>query len=567
MAEPISATADLRAALDALAQAMQEAPFSLPGPAQAQRQARRDEAVWSIREYLIARLGQLDGPARVVIIGSTGSGKSTLLNSIAGYRVTDPGALRPTTRHPVLWCHQRDEAAFAFGFLEGYGTNADARRPLKIVAGVDPILEGICVLDAPDFDSIAVEHRAIVEELLAVADVCVFMTSAQRYADAVPWGFLQRAATRGIPVIHVMNRMTPGADEAAADYRRRLRARDIPVNMFHTISEQPVDPVHGGLPAGAVDRVVARLGVLTSPDERRRLAVETTRIAVGNALASAQTMLEDIEQEELEIQRLDRVVANAYDAQLLEIERELDRGTLIRTQVLERWRDFLGTGDLLRGLTEGASKIREWMVRVFGGSAPIQHAEAEVKGELGLVVSRRAGRAATAACTTWELDPAGTALLAGTGYGMWHEDPETATRMADAIDDWSASLLDLVEEKGGDRRRLAQVASTGINAAAVTLTLAVLINTGGVTGTELGVAAGAAAIQQKVLEHLFGTAAAGAIVAEAKASLLEAVEGVLSQDGARFSDLLDAHRRTDGASAVAEAAVGVRDRSEDFYAG
>jgi energy-coupling factor transporter ATP-binding protein EcfA2 len=566
MAEPISATADLRAALDALAEAIERVPFSLPGPVREERRARRSEAVWSIREYLISRLGHLDGPARVVIIGSTGSGKSTLLNSVAGYRITEPGALRPTTRHPVLWCHQRDEATFAFGFLRGYGTGADAHRPLKIVAGNDPILEGICILDAPDFDSIETEHRTIAEELLAIADVCVFVTSAQRYADAVPWEFLQRAALRGIPVIHLMNRMTPGGEAAAFDYRERLRGRGIPVNMFHTIDEQSVDPVHGGLPYASVERIVQRLTVLTAVDERERLARETTRVATRNAISMADGVLNDLHEERLEIDRLGRVVSNAYAAQLAEIERDLDSGTLIRSQVLDRWRDFLGTGELLRSLTEGVSRVREWLVKVFGGAAPVQQAEAEVKGELGMVVSRRAGRAATAVSTSWDLDPAGSSILRGTGYDLWHEDPETAERMGDAIDDWSASLLELVEAKGGDRRRIAQLASTGINAAAVTLTLAILIHTGGLTGTELGVTAGAAAVQQKVLEHLFGTAAAGAIVAEAKDSLLTAIRDVFAKDGQRFVALLDAHRAADLNVAIQNAIDEVEARSGQFYA-
>ena len=71
--------------------------------------------------------------------------------------------------------------------------------------------------------------------------------------------------------------------------------------------------------------------------------------------------------------------------------------------------------------------------------------------------------------------------------------------------------------------------------------LGVFLQTGGLTGAEVGVAAGAAAAQQKLLEHLFGSAAARSLIETARTRIEEAVGEVLKADGARFGRVLDEH--------------------------
>ena len=67
----------------------------------------------------------------------------------------------------------------------------------------------------------------------------------------------------------------------------------------------------------------------------------------------------------------------------------------------------------------------------------------------------------------------------------------------------------------------------------------------------------AAAAQQKVLEHVFGSAAARTLIAKAKERLHESLHGVLHTDGARFYDLTDQH------SPDPAAAAGLRLLSEE----
>jgi len=73
--------------------------------------------------------------------------------------------------------------------------------------------------------------------------------------------------------------------------------------------------------------------------------------------------------------------------------------------------------------------------------------------------------------------------------------------------------------------------------------LGVFLQTGGLTGAEVGVAAGAAAAQQKLLEHLFGSAAARSLIETAGQRIEEASSEVLREDGARFDRLIDEHTK------------------------
>jgi hypothetical protein len=70
--------------------------------------------------------------------------------------------------------------------------------------------------------------------------------------------------------------------------------------------------------------------------------------------------------------------------------------------------------------------------------------------------------------------------------------------------------------------------------------LATFIHTGGITGTELGVAAATAFLNQKLLAALFGAAAMAELVADARRRLDEALSTTFDEERARFDTLLPA---------------------------
>jgi len=169
----------------------------LPGAAEQRRAVR--EITSQLDDYVLPRLATIDAPLLAVVGGSTGAGKSTLVNSLVGRRVSAPGVIRPTTRAPVLVHHSLDAEWFTDdrilpGLARSTGDRKDARS-LQLVAE-DSIPAGLAILDAPDIDSVVVENRELAAQLLAAADLWLFVTSAARYADAVPWDFLNSAAER-----------------------------------------------------------------------------------------------------------------------------------------------------------------------------------------------------------------------------------------------------------------------------------------------------------------------------------------------------------------------------------
>jgi hypothetical protein len=190
--------------------------------------ARRDWVVRTIRGYIVPRLDDPARPMLVVFAGPTGAGKSTLLNSVAGGEHSVAGTLRPTTRSPLVLTSQ--------AHADRYSSVGGVR--CQVVVGRAPILDEITLIDTPDIDSTSVAHRARAETMIDNADIVIYVTSAARYADLVPWEVLRRALSRGAPVIQVMNRIKSSTSGALADYKTRLvseglESRVVPVHEHH----------------------------------------------------------------------------------------------------------------------------------------------------------------------------------------------------------------------------------------------------------------------------------------------------------------------------------------------
>jgi energy-coupling factor transporter ATP-binding protein EcfA2 len=228
--------------------------LQVPGAEEARR--TRDDLVAQVDDYLLPRLGQMDAPALIVVGGSTGAGKSTLLNSLVGSIVSPAGVLRPTTRAPVLAFHPDDREWFEGArVLPGLprASGGEARPGTVQLAPTESLPQGLALLDSPDIDSVLAENRALAGQLLAAADGWLFVTTAARYADAVPWEFLRAARDRGTALSLVLNRVPEDAD------------REVPAHLEQMLEDE-------GLPEADVrprSRPYAG-GSTTSPPTRRR---------------------------------------------------------------------------------------------------------------------------------------------------------------------------------------------------------------------------------------------------------------------------------------------------------
>jgi 50S ribosome-binding GTPase len=545
--------AGLGPALHDLASRLDRVRFELPTPTQGGDQAVCAEVLWSIREYLLPRLADWEAPILAVVVGSTGSGKSTIVNSMAGRAVSAAGVLRPTTTAPVVWCHEDNADRYRQRFVGSFG--ASDERPLMVAASDDPILHHLSVVDAPDFDSVVGRHREMAEELLAAADVAVFVASAQRYADAVPWEFLERLKRRDLTTVLVLNRVTPRSESVLGDYTRLLTDAGL-LGPVVVIDEQTIDPTTGTLPASAVAPIRARLEALGERSGRDAALTQAIAGTRDQVAATALDVADRVEQEHAIGTRLIQAAAAPYQVEVARLAVSLDEGTLIRGEVLARWEEFVGTGELTRALASGATRFRDWARRVFGGRPVVAQLGAEAGSELVATVTRRADAASRSAAAAWETDATGRVLLSEVPEGaLWRHDPQTENEARNAVAEWMGDVVRLVREEGQGKKKQAQAASYGVNAAAVVLLLAVFVHTAGITGAELGIAAGAAAAQQKILEHVFGKAAARALVEEARRRLAWAVGQVLETDGLRFAMVVT--DRTGGGTTSAEIRQGV----------
>src|SRR5699024_5548840 len=235
--------------LDTFAAHLRALELPLPVDGAEQARAETGAALSQLDDHVIPRLESLDAPLLVVIGGSTGAGKSTLVNALVGHPVSRSGAIRPTTRRPVLLHHPAEEPWFAGTRIlpglarvhAGRGRDPEAPGAGDTTGDVDPatslalhgeerIPQGLALLDAPDIDSVAAGNRELARQLLRAADLWLFVTTANRYADAVPWEVLRTAAERDVTVDVVMNRIPPlegVAEELAEDLRGMLARQGI----------------------------------------------------------------------------------------------------------------------------------------------------------------------------------------------------------------------------------------------------------------------------------------------------------------------------------------------------
>src|SRR5699024_11469417 len=76
----------------------------------------------------------------------------------------------------------------------------------------DSVEAGTAILDCPDIDSTSESNRALARRTLLSADLWLFVTTANRYADAAPWALLKTAAVRSTSVAIVLDRVPPEAN-------------------------------------------------------------------------------------------------------------------------------------------------------------------------------------------------------------------------------------------------------------------------------------------------------------------------------------------------------------------
>ena len=516
--------------------------LDLPVPGADEARRARNDLVAQVDDYLLPRLAQMEAPALIVVGGSTGAGKSTLLNSLVGSVVSPAGVLRPTTRAPVLAFHPDDRHWFESSrVLPGLprASGGEAQPGTLQLAPTDSLTQGLALLDSPDIDSVLAENRALANQLLAAADGWLFVTTAARYADAVPWEFLRAARDRGTALSLVLNRVPEDAGrEVPAHLRQMLEGEGLPEAEVLVVPETPLE--RGLIPAPALAPVRAWLDDLAADAQARAALVRRTlRGALASLPARSAVVEAAVVQQLSTAAELRAEVDAAYAAAAHEVEAALRSGSLLRGEVLARWHEVIGTGDVMRGLESRVGWARDRLKSLIS-SQPADDGDLQeaVENRVEAVVRAAAERAAERTARAWRERLAGQALLAEAS-GLDRASPELEAATEEEVRAWQGLVFDLVREEGASKRATARLASLGVNGAGLTVMLAVFAHTGGLTGAEVVVAGGTSALSQKVLEAIFGDQAVRTLAAQAREDLFERVERLLRDDAARFDALLD----------------------------
>ncbi|MFI6500179.1 ABC transporter [Nonomuraea typhae] len=554
--ELVSALESLRARLDG-----ELFPLAI-GEAAADRLALK-ELTGQLDDYVLPRLRSIDAPLLTVVGGSTGAGKSTLVNSLAGADVAEPGVLRPTTLVPTLAVSPADHAWFMGSHvLPGLSRVSGSGPGALRVVTVPSLTPGLALLDAPDIDSVVAENRQLAAQLLAAADLWLFVTTAARYADEVPWSFLRAARDRSTALAVVLDRVPPEALVAvSADLTRLLEANGLGGTKLFTVPEAFLPGEKARLPAASVRPIVTWLSSLAADAaERARVVRQTLSGALDNLAARVPAIADAVERQQDGFASLRSIVASAYGTAMSDFDAGMSDGSLLRGEVLARWQDFIGTGDLMRSLESRVGWLRDRIVGFFTGKGQGARLRVALESGVEALIRSAADGAAERALEGWSAAPGGAGVLERVGAveaaRLGRASASLSAQTERAVRGWQEYVLELVRQEGAGKRTAARAASFGVNGAGLLVMLAVFASTGGLTGIEVGIAGGTSVLSQKLLEAVFGDQAVRTLTNRAREDLRERVQGLLEQEAGRFTGILEGLEPPDGTGeALREAAV------------
>jgi hypothetical protein len=296
------------------------------------------------------------------------------------------------------------------------------------------------------------------------------------------------------------------------------------------------------LPAEAAEPIRAWLADLAG-DAASRAAVARRTVdgAVRSLSRRVATIAAYADRQRVAHAALERALDASYETAYTRVDEATQDGSLLRGEVLARWQEFVGTGEIFRGLEQRLGVLRD-RVTDFFRARPAPEAQVTVALETGLeaVILDQADAAADRAQAAWAALAGGPDLVGDDPAALATRSDDLLDRTARAVRDWQGYVLDLVREEGQGRRTTARFLSLGVNGLGVALMVVVFAHTGGLTGIEVGVAGGTGVVGQRVLEAVFGDQAVRQLTDKARADLRTRVRSLLADERSRFDQRLAA---------------------------
>ena len=255
-------------------------------------------------------------------------------------------------------------------------------------------------------------------------------------------------------------------------------------------------------------------------------------------LAQSELLAAELDSQEAEHAELRRAATSEHDDALERVIEATEDGSMLHGEVLARWQDFVGTGDLFRSLEVQVGRVRDRVASLLRGRpAPAKRVEQAIGSSLVELIVAECQRACLATERSWRR--AGTSQQA-LNRALAEVPSQTGLEVIAAalVHDWQREVLALIRAEGADKRLTARLLSLGVNGAGVVLMILVFAHTGGLTGGEVGIAGGTAILAQRVLEAVFGDQAMRGMTRRAREDLTKRATTLFANQVKYFTDAL-----------------------------
>ena len=452
-------------ALSDIAKRVSETRFTMQTDDSAAGRELHRQLSSELTDYLLPRINRTLTPFMIAVGGSTGAGKSTLVNSLVGRSVSPAGVRRPTTSNPIVVHNPADAKFFeSQAFLGDLPRSSDPASPTAAVVliadeGIEP---GTAVLDCPDIDSIAESNRELARRILMSADLWIFVTTANRYADAAPWSLLKDAAVRNTSVAIILDRVPPEANREVRHHLSSLLAEAGLANSpIFAVAE--LDLEDGLLPHSAIYPIRSWISQVSSEGRsQERIRQRTLTGSISALPARLESLSDFVESQETTYGHLQQSLDHTFGDTQNGLAEVFSDGRVLHGEVNARWQDFVGTGQLFRGLEPTMARMRDRISAAVTGkhdaASPLHIA---ILRSAAISLREQGIGAVDAVGTQWQRDPAGTALIEAHPE-LRHAAKNLEDSVKSAVSGWSNEVNALVRDIGQGKKSKARILSFGV---------------------------------------------------------------------------------------------------------